>query len=1092
MMQSVRRVRARIAALEAKAEREQRAEARRDAASKAGFKPERAGQAAKEERALRSKPSGTEIHVGGPAGANKPSGALMARKRVQAETEEAGTDYLKAYLSYLRQRAYPKDRIDPNVGPRAVQHRDQMPAAAGIGHAAAGIGHAGVNGGGLGPKLDVSGPGGHSKPSIGLSHQWQFLGPTNLAVPYQIYYGLGPLSGRINAVAYDTVHSGTYYIAGATGGVWKTTDSGVSWAPLSDGWPELAVSSLAVDPTNTNVIYAGTGDYDGYLGVGHGIMKSTDGGVTWNKITPTGATDPQNTATGMDGFAVSAILIDPDNHNIITATLGRAVNWWGYVWRSTDGGQTWNSVLQTWAPWSGLSCSAKDGNGIRHYYATAPYDSNSQGNDDGAVVYRSDDRGATWNPLTLPNTLQGNDSEIKVAASPNSPGNLYLLEDWDQEIWMSADAGSTWNDTTNNFNSDWSQADYDKHIEVYSGKNAQGNTQDVIYVGLIDLLRSTNGGQTWNSIGGPTESDNAILHNDQHALMVNPANANEALVGCDGGIYRLAFDARGNPSYAGLNAHLGVTQFYHADFHPTDPTRMLGGTQDNATPVALGDLSNWDNEVGGDGAGCVINPLNPAIQYGTVDSYSEDQFNYGYLYRTNNNWDPNSVTYPAVYLGSDVVAFTPPLAIDPTTPSKVYAATDYFYRYHDNTNTWDSHLGGQRLATGTQDYVQCIAVAPSDGNRIYTGSSDGNVWMTTDGGNTWTAIQTGATPLPNLAITSISVSPTDPGSILVGLSGSGSPHLWLCANTLAGAALSWTSISGNGVTALPDISLNTITRDPDDPLRTFYVGTDVGVFQSLDGGATWQNATAPLGLPNVMVNELKALPGTRYLNAATYGRGIWHIRLDTEVASVTTNPTAVVGGTPVIGTVTITDPAPQGGFVVSLGTDNAQVAAPAMSSVIVLSGQTTATFPIITRMPVNPALVTVNISAGVNGITHTTPLTVQNVAAPHLNVSATFTRNANGIVAKITVTNNGASAANSVQITVGTLLNSTRGGSATGSTLPLAFGNLGAGGTATQTLTFPLTAGQTGDLATLHLAGRYQKVTTGSGSFTANQQQNLP
>jgi photosystem II stability/assembly factor-like uncharacterized protein len=1071
MMRSVRRLQQQIAALKAAASRKKIANARRGR-----HEPGRVEEGQRAARTDAEHPTGKSSTPG-----SEPTRIIARQVRskeaekkeaekeetgkdeAKKEEEDAGTEYLEAYLYYLRQRAYPKDSIDPNALPRAVRQRDRMQPATGIGH--------------------HSQQGGFIVPhSIGLPNQWQFIGPTNLDIPYVIYYGIPPLSGRINAVAYDPVNKGVYYIAGATGGVWKTTDSGKTWTPLADTWPELPVSSLAIDPTDTNTIYAGTGDFDGSLGHGIGIMKSMDGGQTWTQIDPL-PTDPNNPATGMDGYAISAILIDPENHNTLTATLGRGQNTYGYVWRSTNAGQTWSSVLQVVASWSGLSCSAKDNTGKRYYYASTPA-TVVNGQFTNAQVYYSVDRGVTWSPLTLPFNAT---AQIKVAASPNFPATLYVLDGADSKIWKSVNAGSTWSDTTNNFSNDWSQVGYDKHIEVGTGQNAQGVTQDVVYVGLIDLVRSTNGGTTWNSIGGPTTSTNALTHNDQHALMLNPNNPAEALVGNDGGAYLLTFNANGNPSYNSLNANLGVTQFYTADFHPTDPTTMIGGAQDNATPVALNGLSTWYDVVGGDGGGCAINQLTPTVQYGTIYYYSS-------IERTSDSW--NSVGDITPNFGNDTIAFIPPLTLDPTTPSRLYAATNYLYRYHDNTTVWDSRLGNQQLAESGY-YVQCIAVAPSDGNRIYTGSLDGEVWMTTDGGTTWTEIDTvngNNTSLPGLAIQSIAVSPTNPSNIMVGLSGSGSPHLWACTNTLAGTNLNWNSLSGTGGSALPDASLNSIAIDIDDPVNTYYAGTDIGVFQTLDGGNTWQNATNPLGLPNVQVNVLKPIPGTRYLNAATYGRGMWRIKLNTAILSVTLNPTSVVGGTPVTGTVTISDPAPLGGFPISLGTDNAKVAAPAVTMLTIPQGQITASFNINTQWPLNPPTLTVNISASANGITRTAPLTVQNTAVPYLAVSATLTRTSAGIVVNITLTNNGAAAADSVQVTMGSLINQTTHASANGNPLPLSFGSLAAGKSNTQTITFPASIGQTGNLSLLRISGSYQQAApnTGTGSFVGSQQQNLP
>jgi photosystem II stability/assembly factor-like uncharacterized protein len=184
-------------------------------------------------------------------------------------------------------------------------------------------------------------------------------------------------------------------------------------------------------------------------------------------------------------------------------------------------------------------------------------------------------------------------------------------------------------------------------------------------------------------------------------------------------------------------------------------------------------------------------------------------------------------------------------------------------------------LGNQQLSVN--GVVIAIAGAPSNANVIYTGSNQGELWMTTNGGSSWRRLAPGSS-LPNRAITAIAVHPNNPYKIYVALGGTGTAHVWRCDNTLA-STVQWVNISGSGSTALPDIHTNTLALDPSAPDRILYVGTDIGMFYTLDGGATWRNGTAPLGLPNVQVNTLKVVPGTGYLMAATYGRGMWRIRL---------------------------------------------------------------------------------------------------------------------------------------------------------------------------------------------------------------------
>ena len=735
----------------------------------------------------------------------------------QDADDEDGTDYFEAYQYYLQQRAYPKDTIDGKAYARARVRRDQMPAA----------------------RIGAS----HAFQSDILTGKWQFVGPNALAVPYRTYYGLGPLNGRIGAVAYDPVVAGTYYIATAGGGLWRTTDSGQTWTPLSDGWTSLQTSSVTIDPTDHNTIYVGTGDFDGSGSMSFGIMKTTDGGLTWTN----------SGKSQFGGSCVKAIAIDPENPKIVTVAAGRGSNYYAYLWRSTDGGATWNSVINVQSPWCGLSYGTKDGSGKRHLYAI--------GELYGGKVYRSDDRGATWTQLSPPLTSVNfyDQNALRIEASATDPQTVYVLDGFDKKIFASHDAGATWGSINNNFDNQWQQSSYDIHLEC-AANNVTGTPADTLYVGLIDLSQSRDGGATWQNLGGPTYTGNAILHNDQHCLAVNPNGSGEALAGCDGGVFRLNDNLQSNIwSFTSLNSVGGVTQFYRMAVHPTNPNEVIGGAQDNATPAAVGNLATWRNVAGGDGGFCAIK--NSATQFATSQNLG--------LNRTDNGWNSQYSIQPN--FGSDHVAFEAPIALD-APGNYLYAGTNYLYQYSLAQNTWVNRLGNQVLAT---NHLLAIAVAPTNTARLYTGSDSGEVWTSGDVGATWTKINAaGSAPLPNRAVTSFAPSPNSPTSVLAGVSGTGTGHLWRCANA---AAPLWQNVSGSGGSGLPDSPLNSIALDPDAPDTSWYVATDIGVFATTDAGAHWANMTAPLGLPNAQVNDLQMQIATRTLYAATFGRGIWKI-----------------------------------------------------------------------------------------------------------------------------------------------------------------------------------------------------------------------
>lgn len=832
--------------------------------------------------------------------------------------EDAKVDFLEAYLYYIERRAFPYDSVDWSAYERAREHRDQMQ-----------------------PGKVGREPYGTSAPK----GKWTFLGPTNLDQPYRIYYGPRPMNGRVNAVAVDPVDGNVIYLGGAFGGLWKSTNDGVTWQPLGDQWEVMMVNSITIDPTNRDVIYVGLGDFNAYGGYSGGLMKSTDRGATFVNL-------------GRAQFgsnAVRRVLVDPENPQIVTVVSGRGPAGNGKVWRSTDGGQTWTDVITTQAQWSDAEIGAKDGQGNRYYYAVG-------GSGNGGQIWRSADRGATWTKLTSP--VAGNQNPLDIAVSPTNPSTIYLLSSSSQQIHKSVDAGATWTNVTNNFPGgyNWSQGWYDFHISC-STRVSGGQNIDVVYVGLIDIVQSRDGGATWRSVGGPTYSNNAITHNDQHCLAVDPSNPNRIIIGNDGGVYRLDYNPS-NDTWAitGLSKNLGITQFYAAAFHPTDPNQMLGGTQDNASPLSTGDLANWANVGGGDGGYCAINQVNPNIQYATSQGL--------YLYRTENKWATTDYGINPDF-GSDRRAFIACIYLPPNDPDRLYACTNYLWRWTDSTRTWESRLGNQELApTGT---VSCVAVSPTEKTRIYAGTSAGLVWMSSDDGATWTQINTGTPSLPNRFITSISINPVNHNDVIVGVSGTGTGHLWRCTNTTNQTRV-WQDVSGSGANALPDIPLNCIARDLDLPQTVWYVGTDIGAFMTSDAGATWQNITAPLGLPNTEVDAIAAMPGTRYLFVATFGRGMWRIPLLNSVLDgFQVFPANVIGGLNATGRVTLDQPAPVGGTVVDLESNNTAVAS-VPATVTVPAGELSTTFPITTTAVA--ASQTVVIAASQGSIRFERPLTV--------------------------------------------------------------------------------------------------------------------
>ncbi|MCC2670603.1 MAG: glycosyl hydrolase, partial [Armatimonadetes bacterium] len=734
-------------------------------------------------------------------------------------SQDQGNGDLEVYRERMQQLAFPYNQVNWNAYNQGVEQRARIAARATA-------------------RKPLS--------AAALANRWEFIGPTNLQPPTRQNFGQGVVSGRVNGVAYDPTVTSNYWIASATGGIWKTTNNGQSWSFLSQSWPSLETSCVAVHPTDSNTAYAGTGDFPGFGGFySFGVMKTTDGGATWTNVG----------RTQFGSVSVSDIIIDPETPQTLIAATGRGRTTRGQVWRSANAGQTWTSVISTQADWSGLSVGARNATGQRRFWAV--------GHAAGGQILHSMDRGVTWTRVTTPLTAGAQDG-LDIAASTISPDTAYLLSGTDRRIFRTTDAGVNWTDITAGFPNDmvagdnynWSQSNYDFHIST-----SQNSGQDVIYVGLRDLVMSSDGGTTWRSAGA-VYTDNAVTHDDQHALVPNPRNGAELLVANDGGVYRMIFNPSGNTvSFTSLNATLGVTQLNAADYHPSDPTHILSGAQDNASPVALGDLSRWRGVGGTDGAGCVINQSTPALQFAAARNMV--------IYRTADEWNTAPSTITPTW-GNDRVPVIGRLALDPTRPNLLYAGTNYLWRWNDTTQNWTPRLGGTDLAPGGGT-VRAIAVAPSDGNTIYTGSTTGELFLTMNGGASWAQINTGSPALPTRAITSIAVHPTNPFHIVVSLSGTGVSHVWRCAD-ISQVARAWTDVSAG----LPDLPVNSLILDRNAPTTRYFVGTDAGVFRTGNGGTSWEDITTPLNLPNVIVSDVR-LASTGYLMAATYGRGIWRI-----------------------------------------------------------------------------------------------------------------------------------------------------------------------------------------------------------------------
>lgn len=758
-----------------------------------------------------------------------------------------------------RQRWFYDQRTSPNGIPagarlRAIRRIEQLDAEARQRHLAAQR-----NG-----MLAVQNPG------VTLdSANWTLIGPkptvagtTNIT------------AGRVSAIAIDPRDNNTVYIGAAEGGVWKTTDGGANWTPLTDQQPSLATGAIAIDPVNPDTIYVGTGEenFSGDSYYGAGILKSFDGGATWTNIVGPFLRD-----------MIGGIAIQPGNNNtLIVASEG------GGLWRSTDAGATWTNTL---SGASGTAVVFDPTNGSSAYAAVGAIRGATKNG-----IYHSTDGGRTWTLVNgsgttaLPAPL--NMGRIDLAMAPSDPNTMYAqIQDGQTAtfgallgIYKTTDGGATWNQLpiSKSQASLWST-----NLWYYNTIRVSPTDPNVVWSGGIQIFRSIDGGATWVALA-QTGTNGTPIHVDFHALEYTP-DGSKLYLGNDGGMYSTTDVTATRVNWTNLNSTLAITEFYPGiTSDPSNALSAVGGTQDNGTQRYDGGTS-WSNVTCGDGGYATLDPLVPALMFAACQNIAVERT---LAPASANTWV--SATYGIDK--TDSVQFIAPLVIDPGDPSALYFGTYRVWQSQDSAGRWNAV--SPDLTLGKKGTIKSIAVAPSDSNTVYVVTSNSVAQVTHDMQNgaaaTWTQRATG---LPPRTPTKIVVDPVDPTIAYVTFSGFAgtsafSGHVYETRNSGA----TWMDISGN----LPDIPVNDLVVDPD-LYRTIYIGTDAGVMVTTDAGATW--STLGNGLPRVVVDSLTLHRKSRVLRAGTHGRSVWDIYVpisgaDMAPAVTTLTPTTVSVGDP--------------------------------------------------------------------------------------------------------------------------------------------------------------------------------------------------
>lgn len=664
--------------------------------------------------------------------------------------------------------------------------------------------------------------------------------------------------GRINCVAFHPSDLNTFWVGSPSGGIWKTTDGGSSWTILNDNQPVLGVSDIVIpsDYATSNTIYIATGDRDGgsmwSLGGGQsadnnsiGVLKSTDGGNTWNT---TGLS-----YTASVGKMIYSLTIHPTNNSILFASTSDGIQ------KSTDGGATWNIKYVNYA----TRLVFKPGDPTIMYgalwYSGGPY------------FAKSTNSGETWS-YTNPVGTSGYRTELCV--TPANPNIVYLLASNSGGglggVYKSTNSGGAFtrvdagNKSMLGYYSDGSgtntgQGDYDLTIAC---SPIDANT---VYIGGINTWKSTDGGVNWvaNNMWtatAPYDLNGAPeVHADKHALSFQ-SGTSTLFEGNDGGIYKTT---NGGAIWTDLTNGLITSQIYRIGVSQTDVNTILSGLQDNGSKKYNGGASTWVDVYGGDGTECIVDYTNGNYMY---VAYVNGEIN-----RSINGFS----TFATTQISSNIPGGQPtgywvtPYIIDPTISSTLYAGYDKAWKTTDRGNTWTS--ASQVLSSSAK--LRSIAIAPSNSSVLYAADQT-HLWKTTVGGATnWSTIT-----LPTTAntITYITIKNNDPNTLWITYGGytDGSK---VYQSTDGGAT--WSNISA-GLPNLPVMSIVNYKKALD---RTvLFAGTDVGVYVK-DGTNNW--APFSNNLPNVVATELEIYYGSTAdkLRAGTFGRGLWETNIESFV-----------------------------------------------------------------------------------------------------------------------------------------------------------------------------------------------------------------
>ena len=694
-------------------------------------------------------------------------------------------------------------------------------------------------------------------------------------IPGIKFRGIGPAftSGRIADFAVNPRNHSEYYVAVASGNVWKTVNNGTTFTPIFDSYGSYSIGCVVIDPTNPNTVWIGTGEHNHQraLGYGDGIYKSTDAGKSWKNM-------------GLkDARQIGGIVIDPRNANVIYVACEGSV--WGPggdrgLYKTTDGGKTWKKI-QTISENTGINNIVMDPRNPDVLYSTSEqrrrHVFTKIGGGPESAVWKSTNAGETWEKLTsgLPS---GDIGGMGIAISPVNPDVIYLIAEAQKGqsgFFRSNDRGATWQ----------KMSDYASSGQYFNTIFCDPKNVDKVYSLEVFSKYTDDGGVTWKPIG------NNKRHVDDHAMWIDPEDPKHFMIGGDGGAYE-TYDA-GNEFL--FKCNLPVTQFYRVAADNSLPFYYLyGGTQDNnslggpsrTTNSAGTPSDNWMVTNGGDGFWSQIDPSDPNIVY------AESQ--YGGMVRYDRKSQESMDIRPEPRKGELTYRWNwnTPLVISTHSATRLYTCANKVFRSDDRGNSWQvisedltaqidrnkwpvmgkywpADAVAKDVSTSLYGTIVAFDESPVKENLLYVGTDDGLIQVTDDAGKKWTKIDKFEGVPENTYVSDIFASRFDPNIVFASfdniLRDDFKPYIFKSSDK----GLTWISIASN----LPaNGTVHCIQQDFVNP-DLLFVGTEFGVFFTINGGQTWTQIKE--GIPTICIKDLTIQKRESDLIAASFGRGFF-------------------------------------------------------------------------------------------------------------------------------------------------------------------------------------------------------------------------